>query len=183
MIYCRTIGAASLLWASFFLALTSGCSGDGRLDVAPVRGKVVYQGVGVPKASVIFFPGDDIAEHGRKLRPFADSDAQGNFVLKTYIDGDGAPPGKYRVCIIAAASGPSGKSSKDRRAGEESSSKSTVAIPQAVVNKYRNVDTAGIEVIVHEGENNLEPFVLTPGAGAPRQSARSSGAGAALIRN
>jgi hypothetical protein len=147
-----------------------------------VRGKVIYKGVGVPKASVIFFPADDIPENGKKLRPFADSDPQGNFELKTYVDGDGAPPGKYRVCIIAAAA-PSSKSSKDRRAGDESSSGSTVAIPQAVVNKYRNVDTAGIEVTVHDGENNLEPFELSAGPGAPRQSARASGASAVLIRN
>jgi hypothetical protein len=146
----------------------SGCSRKSRLSVAPVRGRVVYRGQGVPKATVIFHPAEVAIEKAKKLRPFAYADGQGNFELKTYIDGDGAPPGTYRVSIIAVSTGPMSRGRKDAPAGEpEAASVATVTIPPEVTAKYGNVETSGIEVTVHEGENNLEPFVLTTGA-APK---------------
>jgi hypothetical protein len=36
-----------------------------------------------------------------------------------------------------------------------------VRVPPEIVKKYANVETAGIEVEIQEGENNLDPFVLT----------------------
>jgi hypothetical protein len=141
------------------LATTCGC-GDGRFDVSPVRGKVVYNGQGVPKATVIFFPVDPSDEELAKMRPFAYADGGGQFELKTYVDGDGAPPGKYRVSIIAPM-GPPPKSSKDRPADEVAvTGGSAVGVPPAIVQKYANVDTAGIEVEVKDGQNDLEPFEL-----------------------
>ena len=140
----------------------AGCSGDGRLDVTPVRGKVVYKGNGVPQATIIFFPVEPVNEGHKKLRPFAYADANGEFELKTYVAGDGAPPGKYRVSIIAASTGGSGGSKKDQPASESGATAlPTVAIPPGVTKKYANVDTAGIEVTIVDGDNNLEPFVLT----------------------
>jgi hypothetical protein len=149
-----------------------------------VRGRVTYRGQGIPKAIVIFHPAQDALEKAKKLRPFAYADNQGNFELKTYVNGDGAPPGKYRVSIIAVGGGRSGGIETDQPAAEsEVASTGPVSIPPAVTKKYGSPETSGIEVTVQEGENNLEPFDLAPEAGAPRQSARSSGAGAALIRN
>ena len=47
-----------------------------------------------------------------------DTDGEGNFSVKTYVDGDGAPPGKYRVSIMLS-SAPKSTSGKDqtRRSG------------------------------------------------------------------
>ncbi len=152
----------ALLFAAMALVVSAaGCNGKSRLAVSPVRGRVVYRGQGVPKAIVIFVPEDDVADKAKKLRPFAYADNQGNFELKTYVDGDGAPPGKYRVSIVAASSGNTGGVTKDQPAGDNGlPTGQGVAIPPAVTQKYQNVDTAGIEVTIHEGENNLEPFVL-----------------------
>ena len=143
----------------------------------------MYRGQGVPNAIVMFTPADDSSEKAKKLRPFAYADGQGNFELKTYKDGDGAPPGKYRVSIMVVSTTRS-KGGKDKPAGEpENPAAQGLNIPPAVSKKYGSAETSGIEVTVEDGENNLEPFDLTPGAGSARQSARSSGAGATLIRN
>lgn len=137
-----------------------GCNRKSRLSVSPVKGRVTYRGQGVPNAIVTFFVSGDASEQAKKMRPFAYADTQGNFEIKTYRDGDGAPPGKYRVSVIAPGSSV-GSGGKDRPAGEAAAvPASAVNIPPDIAKKYGNVDTAGIEVTVQEGENNLPPFEL-----------------------
>jgi hypothetical protein len=104
---------------------------------------------------VIFYPVDATDERAKKMRPFAYADANGQFAIKTYKTGDGAAPGKYRVSIIAPAGG---GGDKDRP--EIVPAGRAVAVPPRVVRKYANVDTAGLEVEIQDGENNLEPFEL-----------------------
>jgi hypothetical protein len=142
-----------------------GCGSD-RLEVSPVRGRVLFKGQGVPRAAVIFFPQGEAAEAVGKIRPFAYADDDGNFQMKTYVDGDGAPPGRYRVSIIAASSagsGGSGRRIKDGM-GQTAPGGRRVQIPPAVTEKFANVDSAGIEVTIEEGENNLSPFELSEGS-------------------
>lgn len=153
----------ALVFGSFgtvLVVLLAGGCGDGRFEVSPVRGRVVYKGQGVPMAVVIFHPSEDAPEQARKMRPFAYGDVDGNFELKTYVDGDGAPPGEYRVSIIARSVGPSRGPRKDAPVAEQAAVAAPIRIPPAVSQKYSNVDTSGIKVTVQEGENNLEPFVL-----------------------
>lgn len=151
------------LWigVAAWLASVTGCGRDARFKVAPVRGRVTYGGKGVPEATVIFFPSADVSEKMKKMRPFAYADSQGNFEMKTYVEGDGAPLGKYRVSIIAVSSAPASRSKKDKPAGAMApGSALAVMIPPEVTKKYGNVETSGIEVTVHEGKNDLEPFAL-----------------------
>jgi hypothetical protein len=144
-----------------WLGPTTGCGKEARVKVAPVRGRVTYHGQGVPQAAVIFFPGDDVVEKAKKMRPFAYTDAQGNFELETYADGDGAPLGAYRVSVVATSSAPATGFQKDRRTGGPSvAAAPALAIPPEVTKKYGSADTSGIQVTVHDGENNLEPFSL-----------------------
>lgn len=144
------------------LACAEGCNGKSRLEVAPVHGRVTYHGQGVPKATVIFHPVDDANDAAKKMRPFAYGDAQGNFELKTYVDGDGAPLGKYRVSIVAVSTAPASRNRKDAPASEAGSAPGqAISIPADISRKFGNVDTAGIEVTVVEGENNLPPFELS----------------------
>jgi hypothetical protein len=143
-------------------AVSIGCSRSDRLEVAPVRGRVEYQGQGVPNATVIFHPQNDVSEKAQKMRPFAYADGDGNFQLKTYVDNDGAPLGTYRVSIIAGA----GKTEDERGAAPPEAGQAPAPpargprVPPEIAQKYRNVDTAGIQVTVKEGENILEPFAL-----------------------
>lgn len=144
------------------LAAFAGCSGDGRLEVAPVSGRVEFKGQGVPGATVIFHPHGDVAAKDAKLRPFAYADEQGNFRVKTYVTDDGAAPGIYRVSIVAASAPPVKGPSKDQVVTTDGPAAASTGprIPQQVSDKFANVETAGIEVTIHEGENKLEPFKL-----------------------
>jgi hypothetical protein len=83
--------------------------------------------------------------------------------VKTYVEGDGAPAGKYRVSIIAPTA--AGTSKKDQPVETGQSSGAAVKVPPEIATKYSNVDTAGIEITVNPGENNLEPFELSGNSG------------------
>lgn len=173
----------SFLLVSLSFLMLAGCRGKDRLSVYPVHGRVMYGGQGVPKATVIFFPSDEAVDKAKKLRPFAYCDGEGNFDLKTYVDDDGAPPGKYRVSIIAVSKLRTG-STKDQPAGEpESINVNAVPIPPEISKKYGNVDTAGIEVTVREEENKLDPFVLSKGDRSRAQAAAAIGGSAVSSRN
>jgi len=145
------------------LVAALGCGGEERIDVSPVQGRVVYKGKGAPRATVIFFPEGEAANVLGRMRPFAYCDDDGNFQVKTYVAGDGAPPGEYRVSIVPAIVGRVSKGrTKDARLGADGAPEpqTGVAIPLALSNKYGNVDTSGIKVTIQEGENTLEPFSL-----------------------
>jgi len=140
-------------WLAIVVAFTcvSGCE-EGRLTVNPVHGQVTHQGRGVPNATVIFFPIGAAAEQLKKMHPYAYADENGRFSVKTYVTGDGAPAGQYRVGIIAVTG-------SDRESLESSATKSP-ALPRELVQKYANHETSGIEVTIEPGENSLKPFEL-----------------------
>jgi hypothetical protein len=143
------------------MAFASGCGGKDRLPVAPVQGRVIYQGQGVPNATVVFFPVGDAAERVGKMRPFADTDGEGRFTLKTYVAGDGVPPGDYQVCVVILAGGDRrGGERKDASDDDEASATPRPNVLLSIRKKYASVETSGITLTIHEGENNLDPFVL-----------------------
>jgi hypothetical protein len=157
-----------------------GC-GDGREKVSPVRGKVTYKGQGIPQATVVFFRVDPPNEITKKLHPYAYVGNDGQFEIKTYVDGDGAPPGKYRVSIIAPAA--AGTSKKDRPVETEPSSVQTVKVPAEIAAKYANVETAGIEITVQPGENVFEPFELAAAGGRGANATSSISTSSASSKN
>ena len=142
------------------LATALGCGGKDRLEVAPVSGQILYKGQGVPRATVIFHPDGASATKAGRLRPFAYADDEGKFQLKTYVTGDGAPPGDYRVCIIAASVGPAARTKDQPVSAGPDSAGPSIQIPPAITERYANVETSGIKVEVKEGENILDPFEL-----------------------
>src|SRR2546425_4092176 len=84
---CRLI----LRWVTLLLLL-AGCSGKyGTFDV---RGTVLLDGQPLPGATVLFMPEDG---GGRAASGMTDS--EGNFLLTTYKENDGALRGKYRVLV------------------------------------------------------------------------------------
>lgn len=171
----RQLLNCALLLMTVLLGVTAsvGCGRPARLEVAPVKGRVVYKGQGVPKATVIFIPEGEAAEAVGKIRPFGYADDQGNFQMKTYVSGDGAPPGDYRVSIVAFSSGGAVRD-KDAPVGAAAAAATGVRIPPAVSKKFADVETAGIKVTVHEGENNLEPFDLGQTAAVNSSAAAGS---------
>ena len=79
----------------FTLALPwIGCNGDSRPPTYPVTGKVTWKGQSVEKASVIFVP------DGKGESASAETDAKGVYNLTTFVAGDGARPGNYRIKVM-----------------------------------------------------------------------------------
>src|SRR5262245_29306401 len=69
-----------------------GCS-DNLPKRAPVKGMITYKGKSVPQGTIMFQPDDGPAA----TAPIKD----GQYVLKTFRDGDGAVLGKHRVTVIS----------------------------------------------------------------------------------
>lgn len=81
------------------LLVTAGCGGGkaGRLPVYPARGKVLLDGRPTKGIFVYCWPGD--IGKNEAYCPTGQTDEQGNFVLSTYGENDGAPEGEYVVTL------------------------------------------------------------------------------------
>ena len=92
----KTIGSA--LQFVFLVSLVGilGCGDSGRVPVYPVRGKVTLDGQPAVGAYVIFYPTTKEEERVR-LEPRGVTNEVGEFILRTYEAGDGAPEGDYQV--------------------------------------------------------------------------------------
>ena len=160
-ISCPGTGLLTIVF--IWLAMLSGCGGDGRLAVYPVRGKVVYRDRGIPDTTVIFQPADANSEAAaRNMHPYGETDSSGNFELSTYVTGDGVPAGEYQVIVIAPSKiSPSegGREDPNRFDGDDFG-KLRRTIPQDLRQRYAKPETSGLTVTVKPGENKLEPFVL-----------------------
>ena len=64
-------------------------------DTFPVEGRLLIQGKPAQGVQVFFHP-SDATQRGK---PRGVTDAEGNFRLRTYHDGDGAPAGDYTVTV------------------------------------------------------------------------------------
>ena len=90
----RLVANCVLLTAAVLSTLGCSSKTDDRPERVPVRGAVTYKGKPVEGASVVFSPvtpGNPGAG--------GTTDANGEFVLQTFEDGDGAVPGQYQVGI------------------------------------------------------------------------------------
>lgn len=96
---------------AFILALSVGLAGCGggasnqeRLDIMvpnaektiPVSGQVLVDGKPMKDLWVTLHPVDEKED---SLQPKAQTDTEGNFKITTYIGGDGAPEGDYKVTV------------------------------------------------------------------------------------
>lgn len=88
-----------LLLSGVAALLASGCGSGPKVVTA--KGTVLYQGKPLAGANVTFLPKD--GESGQVTAINGITDAEGHFVLKTYLGGnvtsEGAVPGEYRVTI------------------------------------------------------------------------------------
>jgi hypothetical protein len=78
------------------LVLLAGCGGN---SLCPVSGKVLVDDEPLTKGFVVYHPDDDRAISGEDL-PRAELDKEGVYELRSGNQ-PGAPPGKYRVVIVA----------------------------------------------------------------------------------
>ena len=137
--------------------LLAGC-GDSRelLPLNPVSGRVLAENAPLAGAMVVFYPVGG-SEQLQVLRPRGKTNANGEFQLQTYLPGDGAPVGEFKVTIRWHGE-PVPEDSEDERhdAGD--------LRPNLLLETYAEPAHTPLKVTIANGENALEPFQveLTP---------------------
>ena len=134
------------------LVLLAGCDFETPkgppLTTIPVTGSIQFMGKALPGARVVFHP----AETREGIpRPSGTTDANGNFTIRTYREGDGAPAGLYFVTI----------SCKGTYEGKEED-RDEVA-PELLPFRYLQPHTSGITANVFGDTVQLAPWKLTAG--------------------
>ena len=115
-----------------------------------VSGRVTYQGKPVPLGQIVFYP-----EKGRPATGSIGSD--GSYRLTTFVTGDGAMLGRYRVTIEAMRTTRGGarpKTLEDELHGVGQGSGQAV-MEWLVPEKYSRQETTPLTVEVKSGQNTI----------------------------
>jgi hypothetical protein len=134
--------------AGLIVSAALGCSTEqDRVEVFPVSGRVLVRGQPAEGAEVAFYPTSPKLK-GRKMPgPVGTTDAKGQFQLRSYEPGDGAPAGEFKVTIVWPAPPPPNASGvfnlKDRLAG-----------------RYADPQTSTLTAQVEQGGGEIPPFEL-----------------------
>lgn len=147
--------SACILSAAVCVA-TVGCGGGGSVHVVPVTGKVTYQNQPLSGAFVTFIPAafDPTApvKKGETVsmeRPSGETDDEGGYELQ-YGGKSGAPPGKYKVIIIAMG----------EPSSTETDSEGEPIRPSLIPAKYGNPNLSQLAADVKEDGDNVFNFPL-----------------------
>lgn len=148
----RNFLAVGLLSAT---AWTLGCGQGSSVDhptTYPVTGTVTYEGAPVEGATVTFRPttGNQAA--------FGNTDASGKYSLTTFVSGDGALPGDYKVKIAKYEVQESTSSGEgdDYVPPEELPEGASTGPKNLLPEKYNNDATSGLTATVTEGDNMVD---------------------------
>src|SRR5262249_8394021 len=124
--------------------LLAGCGGPKRKAVYPARGKILdAEGKPAVGGTIILHPGSAQAEDSQP-KPPAPVDANGDFILTTYLENDGAPAGEY-VATIEWRPVP-------KRPSEE--------LPDRLEGKFRSVSDSPFRLTIEAKPNELAPIKL-----------------------
>jgi len=167
-----------LVAATAVVSVLTGCSGGGTANTVPVKGTVKLGGAAVPGAAVTFTP------TGAGTVATGITNAQGEFSLQTFVAGDGAIPGEYKVVISksqvqqsstttkSTADDPSAAYAAAEASGANVGGKENFAAPAGsaaatgagaqdlLPAKYKSVDTTDLTAKVEKGKDNNFPFDL-----------------------
>ena len=146
----HVVPGRNIWWLTIILLgclLASGC-GDGKDQVKTysAQGKVTFQGKPMPGAQIVFHPIDGEAKT-KQLLPRGIVDEDGNYNLGTYVVGDGAPAGRYKITLIW----PKPPSSEIMRPDQSN---------DQLQSRYARVKDSTIEFTIEEKENTLPPIDL-----------------------
>ena len=133
-------------------ALATASCGSDRESVYPVKGQVLLDGRPAENASVVLHPQGG-SEQLERLRPHGRTDSEGCFQLTTYVAGDGAPAGEYKVTVTCP--GPAPEMDPDHPDPEMA-----IMGPDRLNGRYRDAGVSPLRVTVVKGTNNLKPFDL-----------------------
>lgn len=133
------VALAPLVAAGLCLA-ASGC-GSGKLDVAPVKGKVTHNKKPLQFGSVVFQSEKGLPATGQ-IQP------DGTYTLTTYASGDGAVVGSHKVQITCTDTQKPGFTPP---AGQE------LPVGKSLIpTKYNQADTSGLTAEVKSGPNQID---------------------------
>jgi len=118
--------------------------GKGRKTCYPVRGRILVDGKPAPDAIVMFHPA---FEDPDRVMPIGQADAEGNFAIPSYINGDGAPVGEYIVTFEWR-----------ERSGLL---KNNFEGPDRLKGRYYDPKKSNFRVTVEKKKHELPPFELT----------------------
>jgi hypothetical protein len=133
------------------IPLLTGC-GNSRdlLPLNPVIGQVRSDSGPLEGASVVFYPvgGGELLQD---LRPRGTTNVDGQFQLQTYLPGDGAPVGEFKVTIEWHGK-PVPEDSADERHDADN------LRPNLLLATLAAPESTPINARISNGENVLEPF-------------------------
>lgn len=135
------VRSRGLRWMALLLVV--GCGRGHEKETASVRGTVILDGAPYPGGSVMFVPAEGRGATGN-------IDAQGNFVLSTYGNGDGAIVGRHQIAIFPA------------KGGFESSELPAGYRP--LPSQYQNTGSSGLEREVVADQENVFDLQLKSNA-------------------
>ena len=135
-------GTVALALAVLMIVLPA--CGNGRKTVYPVHGKILVDGKPAPDAVVMFHPN---FEDPNRVMPFGQADAEGNFAISSYVNGDGAPVGEYIVTFEWR-----------ERSGLL---KNNFEGPDRLKGRYYDPKKSNFRVTVEKKKHDLPPFELT----------------------
>lgn len=118
---------------------------SGRVQVFPAQGKAEYEGQPIPNATVFLHP--TWLKEPNFPRPRGTVSEDGTYVLGTYRNDDGAPPGEYKVTV---------QWYKKAELGDDDRFLPSNLLPQ----RYAKADTSDLTVQIHEGDNQLPAIKL-----------------------
>lgn len=121
--------------------------------MAPVTGKVTYDGKPVPEGTVTFYP----VGGGRPSSGQLQSD--GTYVLASTKPGDGALVGKCKVAIESRKvtnAAPAPTSFADELASEDAPPPPPSNIDWLVPEKYSSAESSGLTATVQSGSNQID---------------------------
>lgn len=133
------------------IPLLTGCGNSGDLlPLNSVTGQVRCDGEPLEGASVVFYPVGG-SERLQDLRPRGTTNVDGRFQLQTYLPGDGAPVGEFKVTIEWYG----------KPAPEDSTNERHDAIkmrPNLLLETFAAPESTPVNATISNGNNTLEPF-------------------------
>jgi len=142
--YAFQIGIASGLLSLVLCGCAKRLETPTRATTYPVSGSLLINGSPAIRAAITFHPAAPAAD-GKAHGPAAHTDDNGGFRLTTFSAYDGAPPGDYRVTVVANWVSQSGQD---------------VEVPDLLKGKFSDPAKSPLRITVREGENELEQFDL-----------------------
>jgi len=124
------------------LLLLLGCDRRDAPQTYPVTGDVKIDGQPLASGMVIF-----MSESGRAAKGKLNN---GSFQLGTYVDDDGALPGRYKVVIVAL----------DSVKMEGTHGYLDRPVPSLIPARYASTETSGLEFEVAASNSNIADFEL-----------------------